>query len=53
MRDLSRKTPKPRQTVVITMLDRHKLIMRRTTNRNAHIITPHGKVVAGRKGRKG
>jgi hypothetical protein len=39
--------------MLIAMVDRHKLIMRRTANRNAHIITPHGKVVAGRKGRKG
>ena len=39
--------------MLITMLDQHKLIMRRTTNLNAHIITPHGKVMAGRKGRKG
>ena len=53
MRDMSRKTSMPRRMVLITMLDRQKLIMRRTTNRNAHIITPHGKVMAGRKGRKG
>jgi hypothetical protein len=39
--------------MLIAMLDRQKLIMRRTVNRNAHIITPHGKVMAGRKGRKG
>lgn len=53
MRNMSRKTSMPRRMMLITMLDRHKLIMRRTTNRNAHIITPHGKVMAGRKGRKG
>jgi len=39
--------------LLISTLDRQKLIMRRTANRNAHIITPHGKVMAGRKGRKG
>jgi hypothetical protein len=26
--------------------------LRMTTNHNVHVITPHGKVVAGRKGRK-
>jgi hypothetical protein len=50
MRDTSLKTSMPRGMM---LLDRHKLITRRTTNKNAHIITPHGKVVAGRKGRKG
>jgi hypothetical protein len=28
-------------------------MLRRTTNHNVHIITPHGKVQTGRKGRKG
>lgn len=53
MRNMSRKTSMPRMMMLITTLDRHKLIMRRTTNLNAHIITPHGKVMASRKGRKG
>jgi len=26
--------------------------LRMMTNHNVHVITPHGKVVAGRKGRK-
>jgi len=38
---------------LMAMLDRHKMMLRRSTNRNAHIITPHGKVMAGRKGRNG
>ena len=53
MRDPSLKTSMPRGMMLIAMVDRGKLISRRTTNKNAHIITPHGKVVAGRKGRKG
>ena len=53
MRDMSRKTSMPRRMMLIAKVDRHKLIMRRTANRNAHIITPHGKVLAGRKGRNG
>jgi hypothetical protein len=28
-------------------------LLRRAGNHNAHILTPHGKVQAGRKGRKG
>ena len=31
----------------------HELMIRRAVNKNAHVITPHGKVQAGRKGRKG
>lgn len=53
MRDLKRKMVMPRGMMLITALDRHKMMMRRTVNRNAHIITPHGKLVSGRKGRKG
>ncbi len=32
---------------------KHELMIRRAANHNAHVITPHGKVLAGRKGRKG
>ena len=32
-----------------TMLEKK---LRMTPNHNVHVITPHGKVVAGRKGRK-
>jgi hypothetical protein len=38
---------------LMAMLDRNNMMMRRSTNRNAHIITPHGKVMVGRTGRKG
>lgn len=51
MRDLKRKMTKLRGMVLMARLDRHKTMMRRSANRNAHIITPHGKVMAGRKGR--
>jgi len=44
---------KPRGMMLMALLDRHKMMLRRSTNRNAHIITPHGKVMAGRKGRTG
>lgn len=32
-------------------LGKHELMIRRAANHNAHVITPHGKVQAGRKGR--
>ncbi len=32
---------------------KHELMLRRARNRNVHVITPHGRIVAGRKGRKG
>jgi hypothetical protein len=32
---------------------KHELMIRRAANHNAHVITPHGKVQAGRKGRRG
>jgi hypothetical protein len=31
---------------------RHELL-RRAANHNVHVLTPHGRVQAGRKGRKG
>jgi hypothetical protein len=43
----------PRKMMLLSMIDRHKIMLRRSANRNAHIITPHGKVMTGRKGRKG
>jgi hypothetical protein len=32
---------------------KHELMIRRAANHNAHIITPHGKIQSGRKGRRG
>jgi hypothetical protein len=46
-------TKMSRKVMLMAMLDRKKMMMRRSANRNAHIITPHGKVMTGRKGRKG
>ena len=31
---------------------KHELMIRRAANHNAHVITPHGKIQGGRKGRK-
>jgi len=32
---------------------KHELMIRRAVNKNAHVITPHGNIQAGRKGRRG
>ena len=53
MRGMKRTIMITRGMKLMAMIDRHKMMMRRSTNRNAHIITPHGKVTAGRKGRNG
>ena len=33
--------------------ERQATMLRRAANHNVHVITPHGRVMAGRKGRKG
>ncbi len=45
MRRMARMTP--------ATSGKHELMIRRAANHNAHVITPHGKVLSGRKGRKG
>lgn len=52
MRAMKVPLPKPRWTAQPAMLAKHELMIRRAANHNAHVITPHGKVLAGRKGRK-
>lgn len=37
----------------MTVPEKHELMLRRTANRNVHVMTAHGKIFAGRKGRKG
>ena len=53
MREMKRPTMKPRSMMKRAMPGKHELMIRRAANHNAHIITPHGKVMTGRKGRKG
>jgi hypothetical protein len=53
MRDMKRTLAKPRQTMKMAMPGKHELMIRRAANHNVHIITPHGKIQAGRTGRKG
>jgi putative NIF3 family GTP cyclohydrolase 1 type 2 len=37
----------------LTMYGKQELTIRRAANHNVHVITRHGNVQAGRKGRKG
>lgn len=53
MREVKRPVVKSRRTMKLAETGKHELMIRRAGNHNAHIITPHGKVQAGRKGRKG
>ncbi len=53
MRDMKRLAAKQRQMTRTAKLDKHQMVGRRTANYNAHVITPHGKIQAGRKGRRG
>ena len=41
--------PRPRSTM--PMIAKHELMIRRATNHNLHVITHHGKIMVGRKGR--
>jgi len=37
----------------MTAMEKRGMMLRRTTNHNVHMLTPHGRLTAGRKGRKG
>jgi len=37
----------------LTIPGKHEMMLRRAGNHNVHVLTPHGKIFAGRKGRKG
>ncbi len=45
------KVPRRRMTAMTTV--KHGMLLRRSANLNAHIITHHGKIRIGRKGRNG
>jgi hypothetical protein len=53
MRLLKEATVMQRTLRRMTPPGKHEMMLRRATNHNVHMLTPHGKVVAGRKGRKG
>lgn len=48
------KTPKmTRRDMRLVAIGKHELMIRRTANKRAHVITAHGKIMSGRKGRAG
>jgi len=53
MKDMKRPMLKTRSMVKMTVSGKTGMMLRRAGNHNAHIITPHGKIQSGRKGRKG
>lgn len=53
MKDMKRPTMKPRSMMKMALTGKSGTMFRRAGNHNAHIITPHGKIQSGRKGRKG
>lgn len=53
MRGTKRQTMMSLRMARMTMHGKHELMIRRAANQNAHVITPHGKIQGGRKGRKG
>ena len=53
MQGMKRTIRELRSMKQMTVKERQTTMMRRAANHNVHVITPHGKVMAGRKGRKG
>jgi hypothetical protein len=52
MKTMTPGTTKPRQQMNAAMKTLMGKKLRLTTNHNVHVITHHGKVMIGRKGRK-
>jgi|GEM_PF-695487 len=53
MKEMKGMLAKPRHMTKTAMTGKHELMIRRAGNHNLHVITPHGRIQAGRKGRKG
>ena len=53
MLDMKRTNQMPGTMKRMTAKERQAMMLRRAANHNVHVITPHGRVLAGRKGRKG
>ena len=53
MRGMKHSMMEMKRMLRMAMFGKHEPMMRRAANRNAHVITPHGKIQAGRKGRRG
>lgn len=53
MRGMKNLARKERRMMPAMVSAKHGMMIRRAANHNVHVITPHGKIQAGRKGRKG
>lgn len=53
MRTKKEATAMQRTLRRMTAQGKHEIMLRRATNHNVHMLTPHGRIMAGRKGRKG
>jgi len=51
MKTMTTRTMTPRRHMAAAMKARLGTTMRRTPNHNVHVITHHGKLMCGRKGR--
>lgn len=51
MKTMTTRTMIVRRRMTAPMKSKAGVTMRRTPNHNVHVITHHGKVMAGRKGR--
>jgi len=51
MKAMTTCTMMPRRRMTAAMSVKMEKAVRRTPNHNVHVITPHGKVMSGRKGR--
>ncbi len=53
MKTMSSETTRPRQRTSVAMKTLLNKKHRMMSNHNVHVITHHGKIMIGRKGRKG
>lgn len=53
MRGTKRTAMMPDRMRRLATRGKQEMMLRRVANHNVHVITPHGKILAGRKGRKG
>lgn len=51
MKKMNLQTKTPRQTMSVVATEKHEKLIRRAINHNVHVITAHGTLHIGRKGR--
>ena len=51
MKTMTTRTMMPRRRMIAAMKTRMTNTLRRTPNHNLHVMTHHGKIMCGRKGR--